>query len=101
MAIVALVLGISSIVLVCLPYVTIFMGIAAVVLGIVALRKARAGQAVGAGLAKAGLITGIIGIVLSVVVFIAGAAIFAQFGDCTRLPTQAEQQQCILDKANN
>ena len=96
MAVTALVLGVLSVLLACFPFITIFLAVAAIVLGFLARRRARAGQAGGAGLATAGLVTGVVGVVLSVVVLILGA----RFAECASLPTQAEQQRCIQDRAS-
>ena len=70
LAIASMVCGIVSIVLWCIPYLTLPLGIAAVVTGVLANKKVRLGEADGAGMAKAGLITGIIGIVIAVLIFI-------------------------------
>ncbi|HET7477427.1 MAG TPA: DUF4190 domain-containing protein [Dermatophilaceae bacterium] len=96
----ALVLGILSILSSCLWFIGGVLGVLAVVLGFIALRKARAGQASGAGLAKGGLVTGVVGLVLSLVLLVAGVALLSRFGDCANLPTPAEQQQCVRDRAN-
>lgn len=98
MAVTALVLGILSIVLFFLPPLTIVLGIIAIVLAILAMRKARTGAAAGAGLAKAGLILGIIGVIVALVVFAFSAFLVSKVSDCSKLPTQSQQQQCVKDK---
>ena len=67
MAVSSLVLGIVSIVLMCLWYVSIPCGIVGLVLGILAKKK---GQK---GMATAGIVLSIIGLVLVVVFFILAA----------------------------
>ena len=64
-AIAALVLGIASIVLACYG-IGLLPGIPAIILGRMSGREIEEGNGTGDGLAKAGLITGIIGVVLSV-----------------------------------
>ncbi|MCK6210800.1 DUF4190 domain-containing protein [Georgenia sp. EYE_87] len=71
LAIAALVVGIISFVLAWVPvvnFVSILGGIAAVVLGVLALRKANRGVAGGKGMAIAGTVLGGISLVLSIVV---------------------------------
>lgn len=70
LSIASMVCGIVSIVLWCFPYLGLPVGIAAVVTGVMANKKIQQGQADGAGMAKAGLITGIIGIVIAVLMII-------------------------------
>ena len=67
LAITSMVLGIVSVVLFWIPYVdilTLLLGIAALVMGIIAGKKAKNGMAV------AGIVLGIIGTVLSLISFI-------------------------------
>lgn len=68
----SLICGVVSIVLslfsMCIWFLSLPLAIVAVVLGIVARGKIARGEAGGAGLAKAGLITGILGILLSVII---------------------------------
>src|SRR5205823_7952118 len=61
LAITAMVLGIVSIVLFCVWYISIPLGILAIILAIVARGKISRGEASGEGMAKAGLILGILG----------------------------------------
>lgn len=75
-SIAALILGICSIVFCCFWYVSLITGIIAIILGVKA-KKDNAGKQ---GMAKAGMICGIIGLVLAVVVFIAAASILATAG---------------------
>ena len=71
LAVTSMVLGILSIALFCAWYLSIPLGVVAIVLGVIANGKIRRGEAGGAGMAKAGLITGIIGVVLAAIFGIA------------------------------
>lgn len=79
----SMILGISalvtSIVCFCVYIAGIVLGVPAVILAVIAKREIEAsgGQQSGAGQAKAGLITGIIGIVLSVLTVILLVVLFA------------------------
>ncbi|MER6128697.1 DUF4190 domain-containing protein [Streptomyces sp. NPDC001795] len=66
----SLVIGIISAVVFCLWPVSIFMGVLAVILGIVGRRKAHRGEATNGGMALAGIICGAVGFVLGVVLLI-------------------------------
>jgi len=73
LAVASLVTGIISLVLFCVWFVSIPLGVVAAILGAVAVQKANAGQAQGGGLAKAGMILGIVGAVLGLGIVILGA----------------------------
>lgn len=94
LAVTSMVLGILSIALFCAWYLSIPLGIVAIVLGVVAGGKIRRGEAGGAGMAKAGLITGIIGVIISAIIAV---AVFAGFnflrGKAQELQKKAEQMQ--------
>lgn len=75
-SIAALVLGICSIVFCCMWYVSLITGVVAIVLGVKA-KKDNAGKQ---GMAKAGMICGIVGIVLAVLYIVAIAGILASSG---------------------
>lgn len=101
MAIVALVLGILSIPLSCFYGFGIILGIVAIVLGVIAGRKAKAGQAGQGGLARAGLITGIVGVVVGVVVLVLVAVGFSFLNstDCNDPNlSQQEVQTCLQEE---
>lgn len=71
LAVASMCCGIGSIVLsCCIPYISIFAAIAAIILGHKATAKIKANQASGAGMAKAGLITGYIGLVTSLLMLV-------------------------------
>lgn len=65
LAIASMVCGIVSLLLWCFPLLGLPVGIAAVVTGVLARRKIQEGVADGDGMALAGLITGIIGLVIN------------------------------------
>ena len=101
MAITAMVLGIAALVLCWTAFGGLVLGLLAVVFGIVALRRARRGEAGGQGRAIAGLITGAIGLVLGAVFLFVWINLFTSsgFGDlvsCVRDAgqDQAKVQQC-------
>ena len=95
LAIGSLICGIGSLVLsifsFCLWFLSFPLGVVAVVLGFIAKGKAARGEAGGAGLAKAGLITGAIGILLSVIIPLALYAGLSTAGK--KLQEEAERQQ--------
>lgn len=78
LAIAALVLGIVSLVLFCIPYVAVPGAIVAIILGAVARGKAKRGEAAGKGMATAGLVCGIISI-LFVILLVGGVLAFMGF----------------------
>lgn len=71
LAIASLILGILSIVLLCLWFLSVPLGIIAIILGVVALNQAKAGRAGGKGMAKGGVICGIVGIALTILLTVA------------------------------
>jgi hypothetical protein len=102
MAIVALVLGILSILTACFWFVAAPLGIAAIVLGFLGRGKAKRGQARQGGLALAGIITGAIGLLLTIGLTIAGISLLSQFEDCSDPSlTQDEQAQCVQEQLEN
>ncbi len=81
LSIAALVLGILALI----TSVTVFgggvlLGIIAIVLGFVGRSRAKKGHATNGGVALAGIITGAIGLVLSMVLVLVGAALFLGYG---------------------
>ena len=101
MAIGALVCGILAIVLFCFPIISIPLGIAAIVLGVMGRGKAQRGEAGGEGLAKIGMILGIVGAALSLLWMVllmagfraAGSAAERMQQEAERLQREAQQQQ--------
>lgn len=66
LAVASMVLGILSIILFCLWFVSIPLGIVAVILGFIAKGKADRGEAGGKGLALTGMICGAIGLLIAI-----------------------------------
>lgn len=89
MAIASLILGIISVVTVCIPYVALVLGVVAIILGAIARSKANAGTAGGKGMATVGLILGIVGIILVVIVVAAGVAFISWAKD--KSPEEIQQ----------
>ena len=93
LAIGSLICGIASIVFFCIWWLSIPLGIVAVVLAVMAKGKIARGEAGGAGLAKAGMITGIIGAVLSLLLVLLAIVGFTMFGDKMRQEMERQQQR--------
>jgi len=79
---VALILGIVSIVLCCL-YAGVWAGIPAIVLGYLGMNKAKQGLATNRGMAMAGLICGVVGLLLTIALIALTAAGTVNYGDYT------------------
>ena len=69
MAIASLVLGIISL-FICLSWVAAACGVLAIIFGLIAMNKVKAGTGGGGGMAKAGFIMGCIGLALDVLIII-------------------------------
>ena len=94
MAIGSLVCGIASIAFFCVWWLSIPLGIVAVVLAVMAKGKIARGEAGGAGLAKAGMICGIIGAALSLLITVLAVVGFTMFGNKLKeLERQQQMQQ--------
>ena len=98
----SMICGVLSIVLsflsFCIWFISLPLGIVAVVLALVARGKIARGEAGGAGPAKAGLITGIIGVVLSILIPLILYAGLRTAGskfqqEAERIQREAERQQ--------
>lgn len=94
LAIASLICGILSILSFCVWFVSIPLAIAAIVTGVLGNKKAKLGQARQGGLAKGGLITGIIGLVLAVVLLVVFLALGSRVAECEGL-TGTAQQECV------
>src|SRR5687768_4632598 len=101
MATASLVLGIISLILCCVPYVSIPAAILAIIFGAIARNRVAAGIAEGRSMATAGMVCGIIAIVLGVI-FVAGClTMFGLAGkhlpaiqkELEEMQRQMEQQQ--------
>ena len=99
MAIAALICGILSLVLFCFWFLAIPLGIVAAILGMIAKGKAQRGEAGGEGLAKTGMILGIIGLILSAVLWIAAIAGMSFLGSkAQEMQKKAEQEIQRMEK---
>ncbi|MFE3208053.1 DUF4190 domain-containing protein [Streptomyces niveus] len=103
LAVAALVLGIIA----CLLFWTIaggiLLGLLAVVLGIMGIRRARGGRAPHRTMSIVGVVLGALGLVVSTVLVVIGVSLlnsdeFENFGDCMRqADSQSEKDQCAED----
>jgi len=93
MAIASLICGILSLVTFCGWYLSVPLGVVAIVLGQMAKGKVARGEGGGGGLAKAGVICGAIGVALSVLITILAVVGFSLFG--SRMKAEIERQQRI------
>lgn len=105
MAIASLIVGILSIPA-CFGYgLGLVMGIVAIVLGVLARKKVKLGQAGQGGLALGGIITGIVGVVLGAIFLAMVVFAFGMFGsaisDCATISDPIQQQQCIEDNVSS
>jgi hypothetical protein len=95
-AIASLILGILSLGLCCVWWLSIPLGVVAVILGVMAKGEADQGRAGGRGLALAGLILGAIGAALALILFIAamvgGPRLGSYFEEKMREAQQQQQQ---------
>ncbi len=96
LAVAALVLGIISLVLLCIPYISIPCGILGIVFGAIGCKRTRAGAS-GGGMAKAGLTCGCISVGLAVLLVVLAFAGCALFG--THLPGFMYQIQEAAEKS--
>jgi hypothetical protein len=99
MAMGSLICGIVSIVLAiipCLWFLSVPLGLVAIILAVIARGKIARGEAGGAGAAKGGLITGIIGIILSIVISTAIGLFFRAAGN--KLQQEYEKERVRLEQ---
>ncbi len=96
LAVASMVLGIISIVLFCAPYLSFPCAVVALVLGAVARSKISRGEASGSGMAKAGIICGIIALVLTSLLYI-GLLSFLHYG-APALQKAAQQMQQYMQQ---
>jgi hypothetical protein len=93
LAIGALVCGILSIVLFCFWFISIPLGIVAIILGIIGRGKAQRGEAGGEGLAKTGMILGVAGLALSLLITVLAFAGMSFLGSkAEELQRKAQQE---------
>ncbi|MBO0918218.1 DUF4190 domain-containing protein [Streptomyces laculatispora] len=103
LAIAALVLGIVAVLLFWTVLGGILLGLVAIVLGIIAARRARGGRAPHGTLSIVGAVLGALGLIGSIVIIAIGASIlnsdeFKDFNDCVQhAHSQSEKDQCSQD----
>ncbi|GGK21542.1 hypothetical protein GCM10011583_61920 [Streptomyces camponoticapitis] len=103
LAVAALVLGIIAVLLFWTVVGGIFLGLLAVVLGIIGARRARGGRAPRRTMAIVGAVLGAVGLVASTVIVIIGVSLFNSeefdnFNDCMEhANSQSEKDQCAED----
>ena len=98
LAIGSLICGIISVVLFCAWFIAAPLGLAAVIMGIIAKGKINRGEAGGNGLAMTGIITGIMGILISVGIVVS-AVIWGEELQKKAMELQERSQQQIQDTA--
>ncbi len=103
LAIGALVCGILSLVLFCMWFISVPLGIAAIILGILGRGKAQRGEAGGEGLAKTGMILGVVGTILAIVwviLIFTGASFLGSWAEKkAKEMEQQSQQQPVEDSS--
>jgi len=102
LGITALVLGIVAIIASITVIGGVVLGIIAIVLGFIGRSRAKKGQATNGGVALAGIITGAVGLVLSIVLVVAGAALFFGSGgsDLVNCINNAHGDQTAINQCN-
>ncbi|MEU7280013.1 DUF4190 domain-containing protein [Streptomyces sp. NPDC045431] len=103
MAIAALVTGVLSLLLFWLWFVGVPLAIAAIVLGVIAMRRARQGRATGKGMAITGLVLGSLAVVGTAILIAVGVSILnsdsgRDFQACVdKAQTESARQECADD----
>lgn len=95
LAVASLVLGIISCASFCVIWVSAPLGVLAIVLAVVALGQIRRGEAGGSGMAKSGMVLGMVGIVLSIVILVLASAGLHLLGKTVQ---KAQEQQQRIDQ---
>ena len=101
-------MGIASLVLGILSLVSWFFfigglfGLIAIILGVIALGRVKRGEANNKGVAIAGIVTGAIGLLLTVLVVVGVAALFnsGDFGSLTECLSEAGNDQAAIDECS-
>lgn len=99
----ALVVGIVSLFVWWIPFLGLVVAVVAVVLGIVGIRKASRGAASNKGMAIAGLVTGALGLVASLIITIFFVGIFSSDSfqnilECTQNAQTVEEQRACQEE---
>ena len=97
-------LGVAALVLGILAVLTGFfligglLGVVAIILGFLGRGRAKRGEATNGGMALAGIILGVIGVLLTAVVIAIGASFLSEFGSLTECLSSAGQDQAEIDQ---
>ena len=94
------ILAIVGLLLACLAFGAV-LGIVAIILGIVALRRVKANTGGGKGLAIAGVVTGVIATLLGIGAGIYWGFVWSLAGPCMFETDPAAQQQCINEQVES
>jgi hypothetical protein len=98
-AVAALVLGVLAIPLALTVYLGVIAGLIGLLLGLIGVIRTRPGRATGRGMAIAGAVTGLIGLVMAIAL---GVLSLHTYRDCeTRLghpPSRAEWDDCVHNR---
>ena len=97
MAVSSLVLGIIGLLLACLAFGAVF-GIVAVILGVVALGRVRRGVNGGKGLAIAGIVTGVLAVLIGIIAGIYWWFSFSVAGACMMETDPAAMERCLNEQ---
>jgi hypothetical protein len=104
LAVTALVMGILALLSCWTVLGGILFGLAALVFGVIATTKARRGTGTGGGMAMAGLVLGLLGLIAAIVLIVIGVNVFVNSGgkdylDCVRNANgdQAKIEKCRQD----
>ena len=93
LALVSMILGIAGIILNCCCWpLSVALGIAAIITGIIGLNKVKNGTGSGKGMALAGLICGIVGIVLGIAMVVFSLLVDQNMPDIMEQIQQMQQQ---------
>jgi hypothetical protein len=98
MAVASLVTGILGLVTFCLWFLAIPLGIIAIILGAVGAGKAKRGEASGGGMAKAGMILGILAVIISASLTIGGLMLAKHGGNYFEQKLKEAEKKAIEDQ---
>lgn len=103
LGIAALVVGILALLLAVFFFpLGLLLGVVAIILGIVGMRRVSRGQATNRGMAISGVVLGVLALLVAAALALFVASIFDKVSDCADPNlSQAEQQTCIQDRIQN
>ncbi|HEV8055763.1 MAG TPA: DUF4190 domain-containing protein [Nocardioidaceae bacterium] len=103
LGIAALVVGILALLLAVYFFpLGLLLGVVAIILGIVGMRRVSRGQATNRGMAISGVVLGVLALLIAAALALFVASIFDKVSDCVDPNlSQAEQQTCIQDRTQN